>query len=447
MLKGLVAAALSLVMAATPVLASNTEIYGDADCDGILSASDAACILSYVLNSRYEIEDFSVKKLDVDNDGMITSNDAACILSKVLNGKYTMPIENVTSGGAVETVTSDSSLSTTINQSETQTTTETTTKATTETTTEATTKTTTETTTETTTKTTTETTTETTTVTTTTEATTETTTLSAEVSVKVKVGTFGIGEAESDLPTADSVGTTPEGTKWYSYNADYKHYTKVGVCNGVVARIVTFDVDAVYDGHTIGDTVDYTTDPDDSYEIIDPQEELTRNVKYELYFDTNDSNRVYAIALTSRKYAAKMSSGTEESVSELEKQIMDLTNAFRAQLGIYDLVWNETLAGVARKHAVDMMENSYFAHNSQDGTTFKERIKKVLSGKYYAENIAAGQTTAEQTVNDWVNSKHGHRQFLVSTEVEHIGVGFVYDENDTQGYYSRIVQDFYTPNS
>jgi uncharacterized protein YkwD len=407
-LNGFVATALSLVMAATPVLANNSLIYGDADGDNALNASDAAYILSYTLDNSYQIDGFSLDKLDVDRDGSITASDAACILSKVLDSDYVLPAEDETSGGALDTVTSGSVATTAKPLPVRPTTTTTTTTITT------------------------------TTTTTTTEATTETTTIDSEITLVVKAGTFSLGQSESSLPKAYSTGTTPDGTKWYSYSGDYEHYTKVGVSDGAVVSIFTMDVDASYDNHSIGEELTSASSPYIA--------KRTRSVRADLYSDANDNNRVYAISLTDRSYASVGATYSDERISELEKQVADLTNAFRAQLGLYDLVWNKTLASVARAHAEDMVANGYFAHNSLNGDKPSARIKAAgLTGSAYAENIAAGQTSAEGVVNDWINSTSGHRKNIVSSELEHIGIGFAYSASDTQGYYTRIVQDFYAP--
>ena len=74
------------------------NIYGDADFDGILTASDSAVVLQKVLNSSYIMPLEEQKKdffsfIDVDCDGQLTANDSACILQKVLLPTYYMPVE------------------------------------------------------------------------------------------------------------------------------------------------------------------------------------------------------------------------------------------------------------------------------------------------------------------------------------------------------------------
>ena len=73
-------------------------IYGDVDKDGVITASDAAIVLQYVLNSGSisgmdaDIEDF-LKRADVTGEGTITSEQASYIYQKVLNSSFKFPVE------------------------------------------------------------------------------------------------------------------------------------------------------------------------------------------------------------------------------------------------------------------------------------------------------------------------------------------------------------------
>ncbi|MBQ8940206.1 MAG: hypothetical protein IJ062_00075 [Firmicutes bacterium] len=78
--------------------AENKYIYGDADCDGQITATDASLIMQKTLteNAVLPIENKTsdwMKYIDVDADGNVTASDAAMILQKTLNEKLTMPAE------------------------------------------------------------------------------------------------------------------------------------------------------------------------------------------------------------------------------------------------------------------------------------------------------------------------------------------------------------------
>ena len=76
----------------------NNFSYGDADCNGSLTANDAALVLKKILNANYKlpIEDKTndyLKYMDVDGDSNISATDCAHILQKVLMGTYLFPCE------------------------------------------------------------------------------------------------------------------------------------------------------------------------------------------------------------------------------------------------------------------------------------------------------------------------------------------------------------------
>lgn len=73
-------------------------LYGDADGDGVLTASDVTEIMQKALVGTYELPlqkktDKWLKYTDVDGDTKITAADAVEVMQKVLVGTYKMPVE------------------------------------------------------------------------------------------------------------------------------------------------------------------------------------------------------------------------------------------------------------------------------------------------------------------------------------------------------------------
>ena len=73
-------------------------VYGDADADNVITASDAAFILQKTLVSTFELPiekktDDWLKYADVDDDTYITASDAAFILQKTLVSNFELPAE------------------------------------------------------------------------------------------------------------------------------------------------------------------------------------------------------------------------------------------------------------------------------------------------------------------------------------------------------------------
>jgi uncharacterized protein YkwD len=127
-------------------------------------------------------------------------------------------------------------------------------------------------------------------------------------------------------------------------------------------------------------------------------------------------------------------------VGALEQQVYTLTNTQRIAAGCPALAWNDTLAVVARAHSADMAVNSYFDHNNKAGLTPAQRV--LAAGYSYtltAENIAAGQPTAQDVLTSWMNSA-GHKANIVNCDLHELGVGFA-----TGGSYGTYwTQDFGT---
>lgn len=124
------------------------------------------------------------------------------------------------------------------------------------------------------------------------------------------------------------------------------------------------------------------------------------------------------------------SNNVSQSVSEFEKQVVDLTNAERAKEGLKPLEMHSPLMEVAQAKSEDMAKNNYFSHTSPTyGSPFDQIKSEGISYRSAGENIAQGQRTPQQVVQAWMESP-GHRQNIMNANYTHIGVGFV--EN---GYY------------
>lgn len=71
-------------------------ILGDANCDGVVTANDAALALQYVLSPETDITQQGIINIMVVDDTTLTANNAACILQKSLNTEYKFPVELIT---------------------------------------------------------------------------------------------------------------------------------------------------------------------------------------------------------------------------------------------------------------------------------------------------------------------------------------------------------------
>ena len=123
------------------------------------------------------------------------------------------------------------------------------------------------------------------------------------------------------------------------------------------------------------------------------------------------------------------------------KEVLDLVNKERTDRGLNPLMMNAALNHVATLKAMAMRDSNYFDHNSPNyGSPFEMMQRFGIHYNYAGENIAAGQQTAQQVMNDWMNSS-GHRANILNKDYTHLGVGYV--EGGSYGTY--WVQEFTKP--
>lgn len=130
-----------------------------------------------------------------------------------------------------------------------------------------------------------------------------------------------------------------------------------------------------------------------------------------------------------------------ESESSQAVEILNLVNQERAKAGVPALTLSKKLTSIANTKAKDMADKNYFSHNSPTyGPPFDMLKQFGVSYSYAGENIAAGQKTAKEVMNSWMNSS-GHRQNILNKNYTQLGVGY------TSGgqYGSEWVQLFIRP--
>jgi len=104
-------------------------------------------------------------------------------------------------------------------------------------------------------------------------------------------------------------------------------------------------------------------------------------------------------------------------------EVVDATNVERGRHGLRPLTTDARLCRAAQDHSADMVRRAFFAHENPDGAQVWDRA--MAAGYVYrkvAENIAAGQRTADEVVRGWMNSP-GHRANILDAELSQIGVG------------------------
>jgi uncharacterized protein YkwD len=124
---------------------------------------------------------------------------------------------------------------------------------------------------------------------------------------------------------------------------------------------------------------------------------------------------------------------TANNLSHVSAVIFCLMNAMRENAGVPDLKQQADLAKASVDHSQDMVDNKYFAHDSQDGRDVVARLRQVLyipkAGDWViGENLAWGAgalATPKSLVNAWMNSPP-HRENLLSGDFKEVGMGVVF---------------------
>lgn len=116
---------------------------------------------------------------------------------------------------------------------------------------------------------------------------------------------------------------------------------------------------------------------------------------------------------------------TAPGYSAVQQQILQLVNQERAKAGLKALALDSLLTKVATEKARDMSANNYFSHTSPTyGSPFDMMRSFGVKYSYAGENIAAGQRSAQEVMNAWMNSS-GHRANILNANFTKLGVGYV----------------------
>jgi uncharacterized protein YkwD len=121
------------------------------------------------------------------------------------------------------------------------------------------------------------------------------------------------------------------------------------------------------------------------------------------------------------------------------EQMLTLVNAERRKAGCDAVRLDPRLTSAASKHSADMATNDYFSHTGRNGAGFATRMEAAGHSTPLSENIAAGNSTAQETLTRWMDSA-GHRRNILDCSAKDMGVGVATDAGSTYGIY--WTQDF-----
>ncbi len=119
-----------------------------------------------------------------------------------------------------------------------------------------------------------------------------------------------------------------------------------------------------------------------------------------------------------------------------------MVNEQRISFGLNPVTRNQTLEDQATEYACEMIQYDFFAHvNPATGSTLRDRTNQFgYPFQVVGENLAAGQTTPQQAMNDWIASTE-HRENILDPRFTELGIGI-----RTGGSYGMYwVQEFGRP--
>lgn len=110
---------------------------------------------------------------------------------------------------------------------------------------------------------------------------------------------------------------------------------------------------------------------------------------------------------------------------EAASEILRLVNIERKKAKLKPLKLSRELLRPAAIRAREI--KTLFSHTRPNGLPFHSTFYGI-DYKIAGENIAAGQTSCEIVMRDWMNSP-GHRANILNKKYKYLGVGYSYDEN------------------
>ncbi len=111
-----------------------------------------------------------------------------------------------------------------------------------------------------------------------------------------------------------------------------------------------------------------------------------------------------------------------------EQAFLGLINSYRASNGLGALAACTSLNRAAQGHSEDMRDNNYFSHTGLNGSSPWDRACDACYDlgcgpqTAMAENIAAGNSGAQATFDQWQNSP-GHNANMLGSSFTQLGIG------------------------
>ena len=149
---------------------------------------------------------------------------------------------------------------------------------------------------------------------------------------------------------------------------------------------------------------------------------------------------VFLAAVPQADYFARGTTGIRD-LERARAEVLARVNDARKKAGLAPLRSNRRLDQAAQRHAEDMLARRYFAHESRDGKTVRERARAAgYDWRTIGENLAENQFSVDEVMDGWLRSP-SHRRNILNPSFKELGVGLALGRSG-QHYRVLWVQAF-----
>ncbi len=124
---------------------------------------------------------------------------------------------------------------------------------------------------------------------------------------------------------------------------------------------------------------------------------------------------------------------TQSELKDKANELCYMVNELRAEYGLNPIYVVPYLNDTAMTRAREITQN--FSHSRPDGSRFSTIVDdNLVPYGVIFENIAAGCSTPEATMEQWKDSEK-HFQVMLDPQITHMGMGCAYEQNSDYGWY------------
>ena len=147
-------------------------------------------------------------------------------------------------------------------------------------------------------------------------------------------------------------------------------------------------------------------------------------------------SRAQAAAIHTRLERLTSPAAPDADLESKRREMVEEINRQRAQAGLAPLRLDERVCDYAQVRAQEVAKS--FSHTRPNGENYWDELGRMGIAYYPGgENIAAGNSTVQATMEQWMNSP-GHRANILKKGIGGAGIGYVQQEGSYRHYWVQI---------